>query len=145
MAPGQRAAWATAAVRYLLDTNICIYLMRAQPASVADRFARLRTGDVGMSAVTLAELRYGVMASPSDRRRRERALEALLRAIPAVPFDASAAAAYGVLRAQRPERQRNALDRLIAAHAQALGATLVTNDARDFAGYGGLIVENWVG
>jgi tRNA(fMet)-specific endonuclease VapC len=132
-------------VRYLLDTNICIFLMREQPASVADRFARLRTGDVGMSAVTLAELRYGVMASPSDRRRRERALEALLRAIPAVPFDASAAAAYGVLRAQRPERQRNTLDRLIAAHALALGATLVTNNERDFAGYDGLVVENWVG
>lgn len=131
-------------MRYLLDTNICIYLMQRQPASVAARFSELRTGDVGMSAVTLAELRFGVMASPADRRRRERALTALLRAIPAVPFDGVAAAAYGRLRAMAPDRRRNALDRLIAAHAHALGATLVTNNERDFAGYEGLVVENWV-
>jgi tRNA(fMet)-specific endonuclease VapC len=131
-------------MRYLLDTNICLHLMHEQPASVARRFDALRRGDVGMSVITLAELRYGVEAHPPDRKRNERALTALLTEIPAIPFDASAAKAYGVIRAAVRDRKRDALDRLIAAHAVSAGLTLVTNNESDFEGYPGLRLENWI-
>ncbi len=130
-------------MRYMLDTNICIYLMRHQPPAVAARFAALRSGDVGMSIITLAELRYGVEAHAADRKRNERALAALLTQIPAVPFDAPAARIYGVIRAAVRDRKRDALDRLIAAHAISAELTLVTNNLADFQGYPGLRLENW--
>lgn len=132
-------------MRYLLDTNICIYLMRQQPPQVAERFATLRRGDVGLSVITLAELRYGVEAQPEHRARNERALRALLGDIPAVPFDVPAAEVYGVIRAAARDRKRDALDRLIAAHAISAKLTLVTNNVADFRGYPDLRVENWVG
>jgi tRNA(fMet)-specific endonuclease VapC len=131
-------------MRYLLDTNICIYLMREESPAVARRFAALRVGDVGMSVITLAELSYGVEARPSDRKRNERALEALVADIPAVSFDSRAAAAYGVIRAAVRDRKRDVLDRLIAAHAVSAGLTLVTSNVADFEGYPELQVENWV-
>jgi tRNA(fMet)-specific endonuclease VapC len=131
-------------MRYLLDTNICIYLMKEASPAVAQRFAALRVGDVGMSAITLAELRYGVEAHAAHRKRNERALDALLEEIPAVPFESAAAAAYGVIRAAVRDRKRDALDRLIAAHAISAGLILVTNKTADFEGYPGLRVENWV-
>jgi tRNA(fMet)-specific endonuclease VapC len=131
-------------MRYLLDTNICLYLMKDASSAVAQRFAALRVGDVGMSAITLAELRYGVEAHAAHRKRNERALDALLEEIPAVPFESAAAAAYGVIRAVVRDRKRDALDRLIAAHAISAGLILVTNKTADFEGYPGLRVENWV-
>jgi tRNA(fMet)-specific endonuclease VapC len=131
-------------MRYLLDTNICIYLMKEASPAVAQRFAALRVGDVGMSAITLAELRYGVEAHAAHRKRNERALDALLEEIPAVPFESAAAAAYGVIRAAVRDRKRDALDRLIAAHAISADLILVTNKTADFEGYPGLRVENWV-
>jgi tRNA(fMet)-specific endonuclease VapC len=131
-------------VRYMLDTNICIYLMKNQPVAVAERFARCRGGDVVMSAITLAELRFGVECAVESRERNERALEALLDAIPAAPFDAAAAVPYGLIRAATRERKRDALDKLIAAHAIGLDVTLVTNNEDDFRRYPGLRWENWV-
>ena len=131
-------------MRYLLDTNICIYLIREESPAVARRFAALHVGDVGMSVITLAELRYGVESRGADRKRHERALNALLTEIPAVPFDARAAATDGVIRAAVRDRKRDALDRLIAAHAISAGLILVTNNVADFDGYPGLRVENWV-
>jgi tRNA(fMet)-specific endonuclease VapC len=131
-------------MRYLLGTNICIYLMREESPAVERRFAALHVGDVGMSVITLAELRYGVESRPANRKRNERALNALLTEIPAIPFDAHAAATYGVIRAAVRDRKRDALDRLIAAHAISAGLTLVTNNVSDFLSYPGLHVENWV-
>ena len=131
-------------MRYLLDTNICIYLMREESPAVARRFAALHVGDVGMSVITLAELRDGVESSGADRKRHERALNALLTEVPAVSFDARAAASYGVIRAAVRDRKRDALDRLIAAHAISASLILVTNNEADFKAYPGLRVENWV-
>ena len=131
-------------MRYLLDTNICIYLMKRQPPQVLARFATLAYGDVAMSALTLAELRFGARVSAS-RAQDEAALDGLLDHVPALPFGDAAAATYAVLRAAVPGRRRDAIDRLIAAHAVSLGLTLVTNDERDFIDYPGLAVENWVG
>jgi tRNA(fMet)-specific endonuclease VapC len=86
----------------------------------------------------------GIASAVRDRKRNERALTALLQEIPAVPFDARAAATYGVIRAAVRDRKRHALDRLIAAHAISAGLILVTNDVADFEVYPGLRVENWV-
>ncbi len=130
--------------KYLLDTNICIYLMKHQPPQVAERFAQCRVGDVVISAITLAELEFGVACSGSSRRRNRAALMALLEDIPVVPFEAAAAHAYGPLRAAHRARNKDALDKLIAAQAMALGVTLITNNEADFAGFQGLRVENWV-
>ncbi len=131
--------------RYMLDTNICIYLMKHHPPEVAARFAQCYVGEVVISAITLAELEYGVACSGEQQARNRQALNDFLREVPAAPFDAVAAAVYGPTRLATRERQRDALDKLIAAHALSLGATLVTNNLTDFAPYPGLQLENWVG
>lgn len=129
--------------RYLLDTDMCIYLMKNQPEAVAQRFAQCHVGDVLMSAVTYAELQYGVAvsANPEDARRK---LASLIEDIPVAPFAAAAGAAYGPIRQATRDAKKDALDKLIAAHAVSLDAVLVTNNERDFARYPGLTIENWL-
>lgn len=134
----------------MLDTNICIYLLKRYPPEVARRFRSLREGQVVMSAVTYAELRAGLEmhsghAGPlAQRAHDEQVLRLLAQRIPALAFDDMAAERFGILRAAVRDRRRDALDRLIAAHAVSLGATLVTNNEADFADYPGLQIENWV-
>ena len=131
--------------KYMLDTNICIYLMKHQPPEVRERFAHCFVGDVVISAVTLAELQFGIACSSTGALESNRsALESLLDDIKVAPFDAQAAKAYGPIRAVYKDRNRDALDKLIASHAVALGVTLVTNNEADFVNYAGLRVENWV-
>ena len=131
--------------KYMLDTNICIYLMKHQPPEVRERFAQCFVGDIVISAVTLAELEFGIASSSTAAQESNRsALESLLEDIMVVPFDAQAAKAYGPIRAAYKDRNRDALDQLIASHAVAIGVTLVTNNEADFVNYAGLRVENWV-
>lgn len=127
----------------MLDTSICIYLMRSNSRKLDARFAALHVGEACVSSITFGELRVGVERS-SARASDEAALSALLGDLVVAPFDVEAAVSYGILRAAVPGRQRNALDRLIAAHAISLGATLVTDNEGDFSGYAGLRLENWV-
>ena len=127
----------------MLDTNICIYLMKKQPAEVAQRFEQCSVGDVVMSAITYAELRYGVVAS-ADPEREGVNLESLIEDIPVARFDAAAAIAYGPIRLATRDGRGDHLDKLIAAHAAALGVVVVTNNVRDFAKYPGVVVENWL-
>jgi tRNA(fMet)-specific endonuclease VapC len=129
--------------RFMLDTNMCIYLMKNQPEQVARRFAECYVGDVVMSAVTYAELEYGVSACENKARER-RNLAALIDDIPVAPFDVAAAQAYGPVREATRERKKDALDKLIAAHAISLDVVLVTNNERDFAAYPGIKLENWL-
>ncbi|KVC78245.1 twitching motility protein PilT [Burkholderia ubonensis] len=129
--------------RYMLDTNMCIYLMKNQPEQVAKRFARYYVGDVVMSAITYAELEYGVaVCANPDRERRN--LAALIEDIPVAPFDVAAARAYGPVREATRERKKDQLDKLIAAHAISLDVVLVTNNERDFASYPAVRLENWL-
>jgi tRNA(fMet)-specific endonuclease VapC len=128
---------------YMLDTNMCIYLMKDQPPEVARRFSACRVGDVVMSAITFAELEYGVSVAANPEAERAN-LEFLIEAIPVSPFDAGAARAYGPVRHATRDRKKDHLDKLIAAHALALGVVLVTNNERDFSAYPGLRVENWL-
>lgn len=128
----------------MLDTNICVCLIKHQPSQVLHRLEALHQGEAVMSVVTLAELRAGLEMQTANRIRDEQVLSLLIRGIPVLPFDEAAAASYGVLRAAVRERNRDALDRLIAAHAVSVGATLITNNEADFKDYPGLVVENWV-
>ncbi|GFN47310.1 type II toxin-antitoxin system VapC family toxin [Candidatus Regiella insecticola] len=129
--------------RYMLDTNMCIYLMKHQPEKVARRFAECYVGDVVISAITLAELEFGVSVC-SDPQRERQNLDALIELIEVRLFDAAAARSYGPVRKATRERKSDHLDKLIAAHAIALGVKLVTNNESDFAAYKNLTVENWL-
>jgi tRNA(fMet)-specific endonuclease VapC len=130
---------------YMLDTNICIYLIQRRPPSVLQRLSQLMQGDAVMSVITYAELRAGLERLQGEQRDRDdQVLQRLIGRIPVLDFGAAGAQQYGVLRAAVPDRRRDALDRLIAAHAVSAGHTLVTNNETDFAGYPGLVVENWV-
>lgn len=128
---------------YMLDTNMCIYLMKNQPEAVSQRFAQYYVGDVVISAITLAELEFGVSICADPERERKN-LAALIELIEVKSFDVSAARSYGPVRKATREKKSDHLDKLIAAHAIALGATLVTNNERDFVAYPALIIENWM-
>jgi len=131
--------------KYMLDTNICIYLMKNQLPDVGDRFKEFFVGEIVISAITLAELEYGVSVKGGEfEKRNSRALSSLIEDILVAPFDHMAAKSYGPLRAIYQDRTRDALDKLIASHAVSLGVTLVTNNESDFMNYPGLKVENWV-
>lgn len=129
--------------RYMLDTNICIYLIKHQPKEVAQRFAQCCVGDVVVSAITYAELEYGasVMKNPEQERAT---LAALIEDILVMPFDTAAGRAYGPIRFATRERKKDHLDKLIAAHAISLDAILVTNNVQDFEKYPGIRIENWL-
>ena len=129
----------------MLDTNTCIYLIKHQPPEVRQRFEVCFIGDIVISAITLAELEYGIACSPPDTQAiNQLALEGLLEDLVVAPFDKLAARAYGPVRLANKVRQRDALDKLIASHAIAMNVTLVTNNEADFAHYQNLKIENWV-
>lgn len=129
--------------RYMLDTNMCIYLMKNQPEEVAQRFAQCYVGDVVMSSITYAELEYGVAVSANPDQERIN-LASLVEDIQVIPFDSAAGVAYGPIRLATRDTKKDALDKLIAAHAVSLNAIVVTNNTRDFARYPGLTIENWI-
>jgi tRNA(fMet)-specific endonuclease VapC len=129
--------------RYMLDTNMCIYLMKNQPEQVARRFAQCHVGDVVLSAITYAELVYGVAVSTNPQREHAN-LAALIEDIPVAAYDASAGIAYGPIRLATRQSKQDALDKLIATHAVALGVTLVTHNMKDFVKYPGVVTENWL-
>ena len=129
--------------KYMLDTNMCIYLMKNQPAQVAERFAQCYVGEVVMSAITFAELSYGVSVS-ADPRREAKNLSSLVEDIPVAPFDELAGTMYGPIRLATRESKKDHLDKLIAAHSKALSVTLVTNNLKDFEKYPSVTAENWL-
>lgn len=131
-------------MRYLLDTNICIYIIKRQPPQVLQRLGSLAQGSAVMSVVTYAELRAGLEIQTANRLQDERVLALLTQRIPVLPFSESDAESFGVLRAAVRDRRRDTMDQLIAAHALSVGLTLVTNNEADFRDYPGLKFENWV-
>jgi tRNA(fMet)-specific endonuclease VapC len=136
-------------MRYMLDTNICIYLIKNNPPDVVNRLRTVRRGDAVMSVVTYAELRAGVEINSITRSEAERALDIrvlqlLTTRVTVLPFTESAAESFGVMRAALKDRNRDTMDRLIASHAASLGLILVTNNETDFKGYAELSIENWV-
>lgn len=130
-------------MKYLLDTNICIFLINKKSLRVLDHIRAQDVGDVGVSSVTAAELEYGVAKTGSTRNKA--ALAAFLLPLDVAPFDADAARAYGEVRAglEKAGTPIGPLDMLIAAHALSLGCVLVTNNVREFRRVSGLDVEDW--
>lgn len=131
-------------MRYLLATNICIYLIKRRPPRVVERLREAGLSEVGISTITLSELLYGVEKSSRPAQNRV-ALSHFVAHLETLPYDGRAAEAYGRIRAALERRGRpiGPLDLLIAAHALSLGSTLVTNNVREFRRVPGLPVENW--
>ena len=129
---------------YLLDTNTCIYIINRRPPHVAEKFAQYHPDAIGLSAITLAELRYGVEKSGSQRNAE--VLEAFIAPLEVVPFEAAVTLTYARIRSELEKQGKQpigAMDLLIAAHALSLGLTLVTHNRKEFDRVAGLNIENW--
>ena len=131
--------------RYLLDTDICIYVAKHRPAEVLDRFRKVRPGEVAMSVVTHGELSYGARKS-SRSAEALAALAELSTLIPVLAIGPDVGEHYGQIRNQLESSGRpiGNNDLWIAAHARALELVLVTNNEKEFSRVDGLAVENWV-
>ena len=130
--------------RYLLDTNIVIYIRQKKPEDLLRRFQKLREGEAAISVITLGELIYGARKSTPGVSALER-LQELLMLIPALPLPERAAASYGKIRAEleiKGEMIGNN-DLWIASHALAADLILVTNDENEFRRVQGLKIQNW--
>ena len=132
------------AARFLLDTNICIYIRRRRPPEVLARFEKLRPGEAVLSVITYGELLYG--AEKSQRRAAAlQQLDELIALLPVMPMPEDAAREYGAIRAALESKGEiiGGNDLWIAAHAKASALILVTNNAREFKRVAGLKVQNW--
>lgn len=132
-------------MKYLLDTNICIALIRYKPAALLQQLTSHQPGDVGISSITLAELVHGAEKSAQVERNMS-ALQQFLLPLELADFDQGAALAYGKIRAEleRGGQIIGSMDILIAAHALSLDVILVTNNIREFQYVNGLTLEDWL-
>jgi tRNA(fMet)-specific endonuclease VapC len=132
-------------MKYLLDTNICIYIIKKKPPQILKTISKTDFDDIGISSITLGELEYGVEKSSNSERNRIALIE-FLSMVEIHSFDDRAAREYGILRAdlERKGKTIGPFDMLIAAHARSLGIILVTNNEKEFRRVSDLKVENWV-
>lgn len=132
-------------MRYMLDTNICIYLIKHKPPQVFEKLQEHNPDEICISAVTYAELVHGVEKSKAVERNRL-ALTILLSNIEILDFDMKAAEEYGRIRADLEKKGTpiGPFDMMIAGHAKSLGYTVVTNNVGEFKRVEGLQYENWV-
>jgi len=131
-------------MKYMLDTNICIALIRQKSGPILKRLVTCQPGEVGISTLTLAELAHGVEKS-AQAGQNEQALQQFLLPLLLAEFDPQAALMYGKIRAdlERSGQIIGSMDMLIAAHAVSLGTILVTNNIREFQRVRGLNLEDW--
>jgi len=131
-------------MKYMLDTNICIYLIKQKPEKVLRHFKNHSIGDIGISSITLAELRFGVEKSQQIQNNRQ-ALEEFILPLEIADFDEKAAVIYGAVRAalEKAGTPAGSMDVLIGAHALSLDLTLVTNNVREFKQIKNLNVVDW--
>ncbi len=131
--------------KYLLDTNICIYLTKQQHPKLTNRFQNLAENELAMSVITFGELQFGAQKS-QQRKQVLTALEKLSLAIPVLDISKTVSLHYGEIRAylQKQGTPIGNNDLWIAAHARAEGLVLVTNNVREFERVPDLKVENWV-
>ena len=132
-------------MKYMLDTNIVIYVIKKQPESVLQKLQEYDPSDFCISSITLAEMEYGI-AKSTRPEKNQAALSAFLSNIDILPFDDRAAVEYGDIRASLEKKGTpiGPNDMLIAAHARSLGLTIVTNNVKEFRRVGGLMLDNWV-
>jgi tRNA(fMet)-specific endonuclease VapC len=132
------------ATRYLLDTNICIYIQRQRPEKVLTRFQKLKPGDAAISVITWGEMLYGAEKS-KQRRKALQLLEEFKSFVPVLPIPETAGNTYGIIRASLESKGTpiGNNDLWIAAHAKAVDLTIVTNNEREFQRIPGLKIQNW--
>lgn len=132
-------------MKYLMDTDICIYIIKKHPENVLKKFKTLSPGDIGISSITMAELRYGAQKSHYPQKNHN-ALEQFILSLEVVSFDPAAALHYGHLRTHLEQKGSpiGPLDLMIAAHALSLNLVLVTNNKKEFSRVPQLKVESWV-
>ena len=132
-------------IKYIADTDICIYIMNERPPEVIQRFKQFDVGEVCVSAITVSELYYGVSKNQNRKLNKQRVKEFLLP-LEILPYDEIAANIYGDIRSQLEKRGKTIgpLDFLIAAHALSRNLVLVTNNEKEFKRVKKLKVENWV-
>lgn len=132
-------------MKFMLDTNICIYLIKRKPRHVLEKFQEHVLGDIGVSSITVAELQYGVEKS-QHQQQNQTALDLFFAPLAIVDFDTVAAQHYGQIRTELEQSGTpiGAYDLLLAGHARSLALTLVTNNIREFSRVSHLKIENWV-
>ncbi len=128
----------------LLDTNICIYLIKKQSPSIVEKLKSVPMDSLGISSITLAELEFGI-AKSKFQEKNQQALQNFLLPFVIYPFDDLAAMEYGNLRyyLEKKGKTIGSLDLLIAAHALSLKSTLITNNVKEFKRVPKLLIENW--
>ncbi len=133
-------------MKYLLDTNICIYIIKKKPAEVLKRFLKMKPDSIGISSITVSELYYGV-AKSSKPNENTIALEQFILPLTVINFTKEDSIFYGKLRAKLEKKGKliGAMDMLIAAQALSRELILITNNVREFKNVEGLSVENWIG
>lgn len=131
--------------RMMLDTNICIYIIKNRPQSVKEKFESFEIGDLCISSITVSELMYGAYKSQHTAKNLK-ALEHFLMPFDIVDYDYSAALAYGKIRADLEKKGQTIgnMDMQIAGHALSLDMTIVTNNTKEFERVVGLTLDNWV-
>jgi len=131
-------------MEFMLDTNTCIYIIKQKPDKVLKHFTAYSVGDIGISSITLAELRYGVAKSQQIQKNQE-ALDAFISPLEIADFDEEASRVYGIMRAvlEKAGNPIGSMDMLIGAHALSLGVTLVTNNVKEFRQIKNLKVADW--
>ena len=131
-------------MKFMLDTNICIYIIKNKPVKVLNKFKIIAPEEVCISSITSSELWYGVYKSKSFERNAI-ALEQFLTPLTVMVFDNSASKSYGKIRAELEKKGKiiGGMDLHIAAHALSLGLTLVTNNTKEFRRIKELSVSNW--
>jgi tRNA(fMet)-specific endonuclease VapC len=132
-------------MKYLIDTNICIYIMNKRPVSVIEKFKTIEPYEIGISSITVSELRYGVAKSTQKIENAKR-LSDFLMPFEILPYDSEAASAYGDIRSQLEQTGQTIgpLDLLIGAHALSRDLIIITNNTKEFSRIERLAVENWV-
>jgi len=132
-------------MQYMLDTNVCIYIIKQKPADVIERFKQTDISEISISSITLSELFYGVSKS-SKPEQNFMALTQFVAPLEILPFGGEASQFYGDLRAylEKQGTPIGSLDMLIAAHALSLASTLVTNNEKEFNRVPNLNIENWL-
>ena len=132
-------------MKYMLDTNICIYLIREKSIKMLNRLRKIDTNDVCISSITLSELEYGIQKSNFPEKNKL-ALTEFLVPLTILPYDDIAASEYGKIRTYLEKEGKiiGSMDLLISAHALSLNLTLVTNNIKEFERIRKLKLENWV-
>ena len=132
-------------MKFMLDTNTCIYIIKRKPPDVIERFNQTEISQIGISSITLSELLYGVSKS-SKPEQNQMALMQFVAPLEILPYSDEAAQYYGDLRAylEKQGAPIGSLDMLIAAHALSIDCTLVTNNEKEFIRIPNLKIDNWV-